>query len=69
LGRVALVELSAPGLTRALEAFRKPVRTLDALHPASIDFLRKHGQSISLASYDESMISVARALRFPIYQL
>jgi len=32
-------------------------------------FLHKHGQSITLASYDDSMISAARALRFPIYQL
>lgn len=38
LGRIALVELSPPVLARALEPFPKPVRTLDALHLASIDF-------------------------------
>lgn len=69
LGRVALVELSPPVLTRALEPFPKPVRTLDALHLASIDFLRKQGQSVSLASYDNRLIVAARALRFAIYQL
>lgn len=43
LGRVALVELSPPVLARALEPFPKPVRTLDALHLASMEFLRKQG--------------------------
>ena len=35
--RVALVELAPPVLERALEPFPVPVRTLDALHLASID--------------------------------
>jgi hypothetical protein len=69
LGRVALVELSPAVLTRALDPFPKPVRTLDALHLASIDFLRRQGQSVSLASYDDRLITAARALRFSIYQL
>ena len=69
LGRIALVELSQPVLARALEPFPKPVRTLDALHLASMDFLRKQGQSIALASYDDRLINVARALRFPLYKL
>jgi len=66
LGRIALVELSLPVLARALEPFPKPVRTLDALHLASVDFIQKQGQSITLASYDDRQISSARALRFPI---
>jgi predicted nucleic acid-binding protein len=69
LGRVALVELSPPVLTRALEPFPKPVRTLDALHLASIDFLHRQNQSVSLASYDDRLITAARALRFSIYPL
>lgn len=40
LARVNFVELVAPVLARALEPFPKPVRTLDALHLASMDFLR-----------------------------
>ena len=39
LGRVALVELAPPVLTRALEPFPISVRTLDVLHLAAIDFL------------------------------
>lgn len=67
LSRVAFVELSPPVLTRALEAFPKAVRTLDALHLASMDFLRRHGQLVSLASYDERLIEAARALDFTLY--
>lgn len=69
LGRLALIELAPPVLTRALEPFPKPVRTLDALHLASMDFLRSQGQSVSLASYDARLVSCARALRFPIYKI
>lgn len=67
LGRIALVELSPPVLTRVLEPFPKPVRTLDALHLASMDFLSKQGQTVALASYDDRLIEAARALRFTLY--
>ena len=69
LSRLALIELATPILARALEPFPKPVRTLDALHLASMEFLREQGQSVTLASYDERLISGARALRFPLYKL
>ena len=69
LSRLALIELAPPVLARALEPFPKPVRTLDGLHLASMDFLRNQGQSVTLASYDERLINTARALRFPLYKL
>lgn len=69
LGRLALVELAPPVLARALEPFPKAVRTLDALHLASMDFLQNHGQSVTLASYDTRLVNCARALRFPLYKL
>jgi hypothetical protein len=69
LSRLALIELSPPVLARALEPFPKPVRTLDPLHLASMDFLRNQGQSVMLASYDDRLVNCARALRFPIYKL
>jgi predicted nucleic acid-binding protein len=62
LVRLALIELAAPVLGRALEPFPTPVRTLDALHLASIDFLRDRGQDVQLASYDERQIHAARAI-------
>lgn len=69
LSRVAVLELTPPVLARALEPFPKPVRTLDALHLASMDFLRKQGQVVTLASYDSRLVNAARALRIPIYKL
>ena len=50
LQRFALLELAPPVLSRALDAFPIPVRTLDALHLASFSFLHDRGQSIQLAS-------------------
>ena len=43
-----------------------PVRTIDALHLASIEFLRAQRQEVSLASYDVRMIDAARKFGIPI---
>ena len=67
LGRIALLELTAPVLARALEPFPAPVRTLDALHLASIEFLRQQGQEVHLATYDARMTEAARRLGIPAY--
>jgi hypothetical protein len=69
IARVALIELAAPVLARALEPFSVAVRTLDALHLASIEFLRSRRQTVELASFDERMLAAARALGIAIYQL
>src|SRR5688500_12304810 len=62
VGRLALLELAAPILARALEPFPAPVRTLDALHLASMDFLRANGQTVELATYDDRLSTAARAM-------
>lgn len=67
LAEVGFLELSPPILARALEPFPVPVRTLDALHLASADFLRSHGQTVELASYDVRLVDAARALGIPLY--
>ena len=69
VGRVALLELSPPVLARALEPFPAPVRTLDALHLASVEFLRTRVQRLELASYDERMFAAARLLGIPLRSL
>jgi predicted nucleic acid-binding protein len=69
LDGVAYIELAPPVLARAVEPFPMPVRTLDALHLATMDFLRGHGQSIELASYDARLLAAARALRIPVRRL
>lgn len=65
LDGVAYIELTPTVLARALEPFPVPLRTLDALHLATIEFLRSHGQTVALASYDARMLAAARALRIP----
>jgi predicted nucleic acid-binding protein len=67
--RVAFLELLPSVLSRALEPFPTPVRTLDALHLASIEFLRGRGQSVQLASYDDRLIAAARAVDITIAPL
>jgi predicted nucleic acid-binding protein len=69
IARVALLELVPPVLARALEPFPRPVRTLDALHLASMEFLRAQGVHTTLSSYDERMLVVARDLKFEILDL
>jgi predicted nucleic acid-binding protein len=69
LGRVALVELARPVLARALEPFPAPVRTLDALHLASIEFLRAQGQQIELATYDDRLAAAAKKMKIPLSTL
>jgi predicted nucleic acid-binding protein len=67
IGRLALVELAPPVLARVLEPFPIPLRTLDAIHLASLEFVRSRGQAVELASYDERMLAAARALRIPLF--
>jgi hypothetical protein len=45
--------------------FPVPVRTLDALHLATMAFLRNHGQAIEPASCDARLLAAARALQIP----
>ena len=52
LGRVAFLELSPSVLARALEPFPLPLRTLDALHLASLEYLRQSIPGVRLAAYD-----------------
>ncbi len=69
LGRVALLDLTSSVLARALEPFPVAVRTLDALHLAAVDFLRSQRQAVQLASYDDRMLTAARAMNVPIFSL
>ena len=57
-----MIEMVPPVLRRALDPFPVPVRTLDAIHLAAIEFIRAQGASVQLASYDERMVGAARLL-------
>ena len=69
IDRLALLELASPVLARAVEPFPVPVRTLDALHLASIEFLRRRGHSVELATYDDRLSAAARALDIRLLEL
>lgn len=62
LGRLAFLELAPPVLARALEPFPTALRTVDALHVASIEFLCGLGQRPMLATYDRRMAEAAASL-------
>ena len=69
IDRINLVELTPVVVSRALESFPSPVRTLDALHLATMVFLRAHNQSLELATYDRRLAAAATALGFPLADL
>ena len=62
LSRIGMIELSPLVLARALEPFPRPIRTLDALHLASLEFLRQRRLEPVLASYDQRMVGTARSM-------
>ncbi len=69
LARVSFLELTPEVLARILEPFPRPVRTLDALHLASVEFLRGLRQNVELASYDRRQREAAEALGIPLCPL
>jgi predicted nucleic acid-binding protein len=66
LARISMVELSPIVLGRALEPFPTPVRTLDALHLASLDYLLAQRLRVTLATYDARMAHAASRMSIPL---
>jgi predicted nucleic acid-binding protein len=62
LAGIQLIDMTTSTLARAREPFPLPVRTLDALHLATIEFLRRRGDAVELASYDNRLLAAAQAL-------
>jgi hypothetical protein len=67
--RIALVEMVWPVLSRSIEPFPIPVRTLDALHLSTVTFLQEHGQDVRLASYDTRQRAAATAIGIDLVDL
>lgn len=65
---VSLLEMSPLVLARALEPFPTPVRTLDALHLATMDFLRSRNIKIKLLSFDVRLLEAAQALGIDVVE-
>jgi len=68
LSRVGWVEMDRSILERALSPFPVTVRTLDALHLATISHLSTHGRSVKLATYDRRMSEAAEAMGIPFWE-
>jgi hypothetical protein len=66
LARVNLIAMGERALARAMAPFPVAVRTLDALHLTTMDFLRGQGEAVELASYDNRLIAAALALGIPL---
>jgi hypothetical protein len=66
---LSFVEMTVPVLARALQPFPAPVRTLDALHLATFEFLLNRSVDVSLASYDRRMVAAAEAMGRRIHPL
>lgn len=59
MDRAKLLQLSAEVLDRALLPLAQPACTLDALHLATLVFLRSRGLSAALASYTQRLAAAA----------
>lgn len=66
LDEMTLVDLDQAALARALQPFPMVVRTLDALHLATMEFLRLQGLEIVVATYDRRLADAAKALGFEL---
>ena len=67
IDRFSFVELGRDVLARVREPFPRPLRTLEAIHFASIDYLRGKRQPVELLTYDERMLAAARAMKIPLW--
>ena len=63
-----LIGLTPQVLARALRPFPVPVRTLDRLHLATIEFIRGEDETVEFASYDSRLLAAARALGIALSQ-
>lgn len=66
LARLAILELHPDVLDRATRPFPVPVRTLDALHLASVALLRERGRDVTLATHDRRMRVAGTAMGIPL---
>ena len=69
LARVSLLETVRPVLGLAQPGWPSALRTLDALHLASMVFLREQSAEPLLASYDQRLNAAAQMLGFRLYGL
>ena len=62
LKSVKLIDLDGSALSRALQPFPVPLRTLDAIHLSTALFLQGRGIKLQLATYDKRLARAAKAV-------
>ncbi|NOZ94539.1 MAG: type II toxin-antitoxin system VapC family toxin [Acidobacteria bacterium] len=68
LERVSLLEMVPEVLGRAVEPFPVAVRTLDALHLASVAFLAGRGVTVRVATFDLRMREALDRMGFAVWE-
>ena len=56
---IELFDMERSVLARALEPWPRPLRTLDSLHLATAEYLRRQGELVEFASYDKRLLEAA----------
>lgn len=69
LNVIVLIDFSEDVLERALKPFPLAPRTLDSLHLATADFVRREIGAVALATYDRRLAKAATALGMPLVAL
>ena len=69
IGVPLTLDLSPEVLERARHPFPVPLRTLDALHLASADWLRREGFTVEFATYDARLRQAALVMGFPVVEM
>lgn len=69
LATLHLLELDDAVCARCRAPWPVPIRTLDALHLATVDFLSHQGLTVEVATYDSRMRDAAMAMGFALAAL
>lgn len=69
LDQVDFLEMTTSPLDRVKLPFPVPLRTLDALHLASADWLRREGFAVEFATYDARLRQAALVMGFSVVEM
>ena len=69
LALVDMIEMTDSVLARALLPFPNQIRTLDALHLATAEYLHRRVGALELATYDKRLTAAAAALGIPVAEM
>jgi predicted nucleic acid-binding protein len=67
--QITFAELNDATLARTLKPFPLSVRSLDAIHLSSMDFMRSNGLPLDVATYDKRLADAAKAIGFSLLPL